>query len=174
MVTGAAGFIGMHVCQKFLDLGYAVTGIDNLNSYYDVILKEARINILSKRNGFRFERSEIAEAQAVSEIFTNPKPNILGSMAARILKICYMNNITELGKAFIKRKLLMRLALFVYSFGLKKPSCVFFQSLSLKKLEQEIRDFHDKYSSRVNGRRRDFDQRPDFAAIWLCRKLGTY
>ena len=43
LVTGAAGFIGMHVCQKFLDLGYAVTGIDNLNSYYDVTLKESRL-----------------------------------------------------------------------------------------------------------------------------------
>ena len=43
LVTGATGFIGMHVCQKFLDPGYAVTGIDNLNSYYDVTLKELRL-----------------------------------------------------------------------------------------------------------------------------------
>jgi UDP-glucuronate 4-epimerase len=43
LVTGATGFIGMHVCQKFLDPGYAVTGIDNLNSYYDVTLKESRL-----------------------------------------------------------------------------------------------------------------------------------
>lgn len=56
------------------------------------------------------------------------KPNILGSMAARILKIRYINNITGLGKVFIKRTLLMRLALFLYSFALTKSSCVFFQN----------------------------------------------
>ncbi len=75
LVTGTAGFIGMHVCQKFLDLVYAVVGIDNLNSYYDVALKNARVDILTKRNGFRFERSEIAEAQAVKEVFANSKPD---------------------------------------------------------------------------------------------------
>ncbi len=83
LVTGAAGFIGMHVCQKFLDLGYAVVGIDNLNSYYDVALKNARVDILSKRNGFRFERSEIAEAQAVSEVFANAKPDYVVHLAAQ-------------------------------------------------------------------------------------------
>lgn len=83
LVTGAAGFIGMHVCQKFLDLGYAVVGIDNLNSYYDVALKNARADILSKRNGFRFERSEIAEAQAVNEVFANAKPDYVVHLAAQ-------------------------------------------------------------------------------------------
>ena len=71
------------MCQKFLDLGYAVTGIDNLNSYYDVALKNARVDILSKRNGFRFERSEIAEAQAVSEVFANAKPDYVVHLAAQ-------------------------------------------------------------------------------------------
>ena len=56
------------------------------------------------------------------------KPNILGSMAARILKIRYINNITGLGKVFAKRTLLMRLAIFLYSFALSKSSCVFFQN----------------------------------------------
>ena len=83
LVTGAAGFIGMHVCQKFLDLGYAVTGIDNLNSYYDVTLKEARLDILAKRNGFRFERMDIAEAQAVSQVFEGAKPDYVVHLAAQ-------------------------------------------------------------------------------------------
>ena len=83
LVTGAAGFIGMHVCQKFLDLGYAVTGIDNLNSYYDVTLKKARVDILSKRDGFRFEHTEIADAQAVKQVFGTSKPDYVVHLAAQ-------------------------------------------------------------------------------------------
>ena len=45
LVTGAAGFIGYHVCKKLLEEGYSVIGIDNLNSYYDVDLKNARLKI---------------------------------------------------------------------------------------------------------------------------------
>ena len=47
LVTGSAGFIGMHLCKRLLDDGYRVYGIDNLNDYYDVSLKEARLKILS-------------------------------------------------------------------------------------------------------------------------------
>ena len=83
LVTGAAGFIGMHVCKKFLDLGYVVTGIDNLNSYYDVTLKKARVDILSKRNGFRFQHTDIADAQAVKQVFGSSKPDYVVHLAAQ-------------------------------------------------------------------------------------------
>ena len=83
LVTGAAGFIGMHVCKKFLDLGYVVTGIDNLNSYYDVTLKKARVDILSKRNGFRFQHTDIADAQAVKQVFGTSKPDYVVHLAAQ-------------------------------------------------------------------------------------------
>ena len=83
LVTGAAGFIGMHVCQKFLDLGYAVTGIDNLNSYYDVALKKARADILAKRNGFRLERTDIANGEAVGALFDSVKPDFVVHLAAQ-------------------------------------------------------------------------------------------
>ena len=50
LVTGAAGFIGMHVCQRLLTRGDTVVGLDNLNDYYDVSLKEARLKLLIDRN----------------------------------------------------------------------------------------------------------------------------
>jgi nucleoside-diphosphate-sugar epimerase len=57
LITGAAGFIGMHVAQRLLARGDEVVGIDNLNDYYDVGLKEARLAQLADRPGFRFVRS---------------------------------------------------------------------------------------------------------------------
>ena len=62
LVTGAAGFIGYHVCKKLLEDNYFVIGIDNLNSYYDVRLKEERLKILKKlsaKKAIPFEYSNI-------------------------------------------------------------------------------------------------------------------
>ncbi|MCF8468706.1 MAG: SDR family NAD(P)-dependent oxidoreductase [Sneathiella sp.] len=61
LVTGAAGFIGMHVSQALLAAGETVIGIDNLNSYYDVTLKEARLAILEADERFRFLKIDIAD-----------------------------------------------------------------------------------------------------------------
>ncbi|MSO81380.1 MAG: NAD-dependent epimerase/dehydratase family protein [Alphaproteobacteria bacterium] len=65
LLTGVAGFIGMHVAEALLTRGDAVLGIDNLNDYYDVHLKEARLARLEGRKGFRFQRIDIAEAGAL-------------------------------------------------------------------------------------------------------------
>ena len=62
LVTGAAGFIGMHVAQRLLERGDEVVGIDNLNDYYDVKLKQARLERLTSQRGFRFEKLDIAPA----------------------------------------------------------------------------------------------------------------
>ena len=68
LVTGAAGFIGSHVSRALLDRGEDVVGIDNMNDYYDVALKEARLATLSGRDRFRFERVDIADRDAIADL----------------------------------------------------------------------------------------------------------
>ncbi|HVJ52284.1 MAG TPA: NAD-dependent epimerase/dehydratase family protein [Aliidongia sp.] len=68
LVTGAAGFIGFHLSQKLLDRDEAVIGIDNLNDYYDVRLKEARLKLLRERPGFVFEQIDIGDPAAMREL----------------------------------------------------------------------------------------------------------
>lgn len=64
IVTGAAGFVGLHVAERLLDRGETVIGVDEINSYYDPALKEARAARLEGRPGFRMVRMDIAEHQA--------------------------------------------------------------------------------------------------------------
>ena len=68
LLTGAAGFIGFHVAEAFLGQGRQVIGIDNLNDYYDPGLKEARLNLLRNHPGFRFERLDISDDDAVENL----------------------------------------------------------------------------------------------------------
>jgi UDP-glucuronate 4-epimerase len=68
LLTGAAGFIGYHVSLALLARGEAVIGVDNLNDYYDVALKEARLARLREQPGFSFQRADIAERAAVEEL----------------------------------------------------------------------------------------------------------
>ncbi|HEY3180960.1 MAG TPA: NAD-dependent epimerase/dehydratase family protein [Casimicrobiaceae bacterium] len=69
LVTGAAGFIGMHTARALLDIGAEVTGIDNFDRYYDVRLKEARVDTLARRAGFTFTRVDLADAAATAQLF---------------------------------------------------------------------------------------------------------
>jgi len=69
LVTGAAGFIGSHVSHYLLDRGDEVVGIDNLNDYYDVSLKEARLARLSARDGFTFQKLDVADRAGMAELF---------------------------------------------------------------------------------------------------------
>jgi len=69
LVTGAAGFIGMHVAERLLSMGHKVVGLDNLNDYYDVALKEARLARLQALTGFSFQRVDLSDDAAMREVF---------------------------------------------------------------------------------------------------------
>jgi UDP-glucuronate 4-epimerase len=68
LVTGAAGFVGFHVAASLLERGERVIGVDNLNSYYDVRLKQARLNLLSARAGFSFHAIDLADREAMAAL----------------------------------------------------------------------------------------------------------
>ena len=69
LVTGAAGFVGYHVCERLLARGDEVVGIDNLTPYYDPALKEARLDRLRPQSGFRFLPLDIADSAATDGLF---------------------------------------------------------------------------------------------------------
>ena len=73
LVTGAAGFIGMHVTQRLLATGHEVLGIDNLNDYYDVRLKEARLERLRALAGFRFRKLDLADEEGMGSLFAQER-----------------------------------------------------------------------------------------------------
>lgn len=70
LVTGAAGFIGFHVSERLLAAGHQVIGIDNLNDYYDVNLKLARLDLLKKHSAFRFDKIDLADGEAMATLFS--------------------------------------------------------------------------------------------------------
>jgi len=83
LVTGAAGFIGMHVAERLLKDGYAVTGVDNLNDYYEVSLKQSRLDHLSKETNFDFHWMDIADADALMDVFEQTRPERIIHLAAQ-------------------------------------------------------------------------------------------
>jgi UDP-glucuronate 4-epimerase len=74
LVTGAAGFIGFHLSRRLLEEGATVIGIDNLNDYYDVNLKLARLQQLESKANFKFTRMDIADRQAMGSLFNTASP----------------------------------------------------------------------------------------------------
>ena len=73
LVTGAAGFIGMHVAERLLERGEEVIGVDNLNNYYDVVLKQDRLQNLRRYPNFRFFKLDLAETSKVNQLFEAEK-----------------------------------------------------------------------------------------------------
>lgn len=83
LVTGAAGFIGFHLSKRLLEAGEKVLGIDNLNAYYDVALKKARLSVLKKYNGFRFLKRDIAHRASMASFFRDERFDQVVHLAAQ-------------------------------------------------------------------------------------------
>ncbi len=83
LVTGAAGFIGYHVSEKLLEEGNEVIGVDDINDYYDIKLKEDRRNLLNNSPGFKFYKSDISDAVQLMDIFSRVKPQRVIHLAAQ-------------------------------------------------------------------------------------------
>ena len=83
LVTGAAGFIGFHLCRKLLDRGEEILGLDNLNDYYEVSLKIDRIRQIETRKNFKFLKIDIADKDSISGLFSKEKPDAVVNLAAQ-------------------------------------------------------------------------------------------
>ena len=83
LLTGAAGFIGMHVASKLLKRGDSVIGIDNLNSYYDPELKKERLKLLNNFERFNFKKIDISDSDEIKNIFSKHKFDRVVHMAAQ-------------------------------------------------------------------------------------------
>jgi len=83
LVTGAAGFIGFHVAKRLLERGDTVVGVDNLNPYYDVQMKEGRLAILRNFGRFSFYREDIQNFDAMQRIFQKHEPGVICNLAAQ-------------------------------------------------------------------------------------------
>ena len=83
LVTGTAGFIGFHLSQKLLHLGNIVVGIDNLNDYYNVALKRDRLSQLMDYPNFEFQKLDLSDRVATTELFSQFKPEIVIHLAAQ-------------------------------------------------------------------------------------------
>lgn len=83
LVTGSAGFIGYHLSEALLKHGCHVIGFDNMNPYYDVSLKEARLDLLKAYGHFHFVQGDLSDKQALEQIFTDEKPDIVVNLAAQ-------------------------------------------------------------------------------------------
>jgi UDP-glucuronate 4-epimerase len=88
LVTGAAGFVGMHTSLRMLERGDQVVGIDNLNDYYDPALKASRLERLGAQPGFRFERIDVADRATLEALFAAEGFDRVVHLAAQT-GVCY-------------------------------------------------------------------------------------
>jgi UDP-glucuronate 4-epimerase len=83
LVTGSAGFIGAKVCEYLLSLGANVIGLDNINGYYDISLKQQRLNLFKSNDNFKFKKIDISDSYHISELFKEEKFDRVIHLAAQ-------------------------------------------------------------------------------------------
>ena len=83
LITGGAGFIGFFLSKKLLDQGCRVVGIDNMNDYYDVSLKDSRLKQLASYDRYTFIKGDISDKDTVTNVFEEYKPDIIMNLAAQ-------------------------------------------------------------------------------------------
>ncbi|HEY2709892.1 MAG TPA: NAD-dependent epimerase/dehydratase family protein [Caulobacteraceae bacterium] len=83
LVTGAAGFIGFHLCRRLLADGHDVTGLDGMTAYYDPVLKDARLAQLAPHNGFAFKRLMLEDVDGLTAAFKRAQPEAVVHLAAQ-------------------------------------------------------------------------------------------
>ncbi|MCH1515277.1 MAG: NAD-dependent epimerase/dehydratase family protein, partial [Alphaproteobacteria bacterium] len=83
LVTGVAGFIGMHVALRLLADGHEVIGLDNINDYYDVRLKQARLAHIGNPNQFYFKKLDLCDLAGINSLFAERQPEIVINLAAQ-------------------------------------------------------------------------------------------
>ncbi|MFC7319283.1 NAD-dependent epimerase [Halobacillus campisalis] len=135
LVTGAAGFIGMHLSKKLLEQGYKVIGYDNINNYYDTQLKDERLSILEKYDNFTFYKEDLANLKAVNNCFEHENIGIVINLAAQAgvryslenphayidSNIQGFTNILEASRHFKVRHLIYASSSSVYGANVKMP-----------------------------------------------------
>lgn len=135
LVTGAAGFIGYHLCQKLFTHGYQVTGLDNLNDYYDVNLKLSRLDVLKANKSFDFKQIDLTDKAGIDTLFSERKFNYVVNLAAQagvryslINPYAYLEsnlrgflNILEAGRHFKTEHLIYASSSSVYGANKKMP-----------------------------------------------------
>ncbi len=83
LVTGSIGFIGFHLTQRLLNDSFSVIGIDNINDYYDISLKLARLEILKREDNFQFYQLDLSDRSGIEELFKNNDLEIVINLAAQ-------------------------------------------------------------------------------------------
>src|SRR5690606_14968235 len=83
LITGAAGFIGFHLSRKLCGLDYLVTGIDNLNDYYDPNLKQARLDLLKQETNFDFKPIDLTDREGLNRLFAEKRFQLVVNLAAQ-------------------------------------------------------------------------------------------
>ncbi|MBW2439609.1 MAG: SDR family NAD(P)-dependent oxidoreductase, partial [Deltaproteobacteria bacterium] len=83
LVTGAAGFIGFHLAKRLLNDGHQVAGLDNMNPYYDVSLKEARLEDLKKEANFTFFQADLCDRPKLEDLFARQAFEVVVNLAAQ-------------------------------------------------------------------------------------------